>query len=87
MNLTTIPLSELQKLSKIELSYVVDAYQRMENKADFFLKNNFFDKLSGQRRIREMILAGHSAAEIEATWKEDVIRFKAQRKKYLIYPE
>ncbi len=87
VDLTTIPLSELQKLSKIELSYVVDAYQRMENKADFFLKNNFFDKLSGQRRIREMILAGHSAAEIEATWKEDVIRFKAQRKKYLIYPE
>ncbi len=87
VDLTTIPLVDLQKLSKVDMSYVVDAYQRMENKADFFLKNNFFDKLTGQRRIREMVLAGHSAAEIEATWQEDVARFKVQRKKYLIYPE
>lgn len=87
VDLTTIPLTDLQQLSKVDMSFVVDAYQRMENKTDFFQKNNFFDKLTGQHRIREMVLAGHSAAEIEATWKEDVTRFKAQRKKYLIYPE
>ncbi len=87
VDLTGISLSQLQKLSRIDLSYVVDAYRRMEDKESFFLKNRFFDLLTGQRRIREMIVAGHSAAQIEATWKEDVARFRVQRKKYLIYPE
>lgn len=87
VNLTTISIAELQSLAKIDLSYVVDAFQRMEEKESFFLKNKFFDLLTGQRRIREMILAGHSAKEIEATWAEDVQCFREQRKKYLIYPE
>lgn len=87
VDLTGISLSQLQKLSRIDLSYVVDAYRRMKDKESFFLKNRFFDLLTGQRRIREMIVAGHSAAQIEATWKEDVARFRVQRKKYLIYPE
>jgi uncharacterized protein YbbC (DUF1343 family) len=34
-----------------------------------------------------MIRAGKSAEEIKATWKEDVERFKEQRKPYLLYAE
>ncbi len=87
VDLTGISLSQLQKLSRIDLSYVVDAYRRMKDKEQFFLKNKFFDLLTGQRNIRQMILDGHSAQEIEATWKEDTARFREQRRKYLIYPE
>ena len=50
-------------------------------------EGRFFDLLTGQTRIREMIASGASAAEIEASWKDDVERFRQQRKKYLIYPE
>ena len=87
VDLTGVSLSQLQKLSRIDLSYVVDAYRRMKDKEQFFLKNKFFDLLTGQRNIRQMILDGHSAQEIEATWKEDTARFREQRRKYLIYPE
>ena len=87
VDLTGISLSQLQKLSRIDLRYVVDSYRRMKDKEQFFLKNKFFDLLTGQRNIRQMILDGHSAQEIEATWKEDTARFREQRRKYLIYPE
>lgn len=87
VDLTGISIAELQKKAKVDLSYIVDAFQRMDDKENFFLKNRFFDLLTGQRRIREMILSGHSAQQIEATWQEDAKRFRTQRQKYLIYPE
>lgn len=87
VDLTGISLADLQRKSRIDLSYVVDAFRRMKDKEQFFLKNRFFDLLAGQRHIRQMILDGHSAQEIEATWKEDAARFREQRRKYLIYPE
>lgn len=87
VDLTGISLADLQRKARIDLSYVVDAFRRMKDKEQFFLKNKFFDLLTGQRHIRQMILDGHSAQEIEATWKEDAARFREQRRKYLIYPE
>ncbi len=88
VDLRTLDMEELQQLRRIDLSYVVDAYQRFPQKEEFFQRNGrFFDLLTGQTRIREMIAAGTSASEIEASWKEDVEHFKQQRKKYLIYDE
>ena len=88
VDLRALDMGELQQLKRIDLSYLVDAYMRFPQKEEFFQRGgDFFDKLMGQTRIREMIKAGTSAIEIEATWKEDVKRFRQQRKKYLIYPE
>ena len=47
----------------------------------------FFEKLIGRGDIRTMIEQGRSAAEIKATWSDDVKRFKEQRRKYLLYKE
>ena len=87
VDLTGVSVADLQRKARIDLSYVVDAFRRMKDKEQFFLKNKFFDLLTGQRHIRQMILDGHSAQEIEATWKEDAAHFREQRRKYLIYPE
>ena len=46
-----------------------------------------FEKLIGVGYVREMIMAGCSAEEIEARWMEDVEKFKEQRRNYLIYSE
>ena len=46
-----------------------------------------FEKLIGVGYVREMIMSGYSAEEIEACWAEDVAKFKEQRRKYLIYNE
>ena len=72
----------------INLEYVIDAYRNLTKGGhEFYLKNNFFDKLMGTTRVREMIAQGKSADEIKATWQDDVKRFKQQRKPYLLYEE
>lgn len=68
-----------------DLSFVIDAYRRLNIGAEFFTK--FFVKLTGQDYIQEMIMAGKSAEEIRAVWKDDVTRFLTQRKPYLLYEE
>lgn len=72
----------------INLEYVIDAYRDLTAQGkQFYLKSNFFDKLMGRSDIRDMIARGMSAAEIKATWADDVARFRQQRAPYLIYPE
>lgn len=44
-----------------------------------------FDRLAGTDQIRKHVLAGRSAAEIMAPWREQLQRFAAIRQKYLLY--
>jgi uncharacterized protein YbbC (DUF1343 family) len=67
----------------LDLSYVIDAYRNLNLDDHFF--RPFFELLIGNENIRKMIKAGKSADEIKASWKDDVERFKEQRKPYLIY--
>jgi uncharacterized protein YbbC (DUF1343 family) len=69
----------------IDLSYIVAAYHNLALGDKFFTQ--MFEKLIGVGYVREMIMEGHSAEEIEAMWTEDVEKFKEQRRKYLIYNE
>lgn len=69
----------------IDLSYMVEAYHNLAIKEEFF--KPMFEKLIGVSWVREMIMAGCTAEEIEARWKEDVEKFKTQRRKYLLYKE
>lgn len=69
----------------VNLEYVIDAYNNLNIGDKFFTK--FFDLLAGNDTIRHQIESGMTADEIKATWADDIARFKAQRKPYLIYPE
>lgn len=69
----------------LDLSYVIDAYQHTALGEKFFTP--FFEKLIGRGDIRGMIMDGKTAAEIKATWADDVRRFREQRKPYLLYAE
>ena len=69
----------------INLEYVIDAYQNLHMGEKFFTP--FFDKLMGRSDIKQMIMDGKTAAQIKATWSDDVARFKEQRRRYLLYPE
>ena len=85
VDLSTLPYETIWE-GKINLSYVIDAYQclKAQGKAEGFF-TSFFDKLLGQTYVREMIIEGRSETEIRARWKQDVDQFKAKRKKYLLY--
>ena len=67
------------------LEYIIDAYHKTNLGDKFFTP--FFEKLVGVEYIRTMIIEGKTASEIRNRWKDDVTRFKAQRKKYLLYQE
>lgn len=69
----------------IDLSYIIDAYNNLNLDDHFF--RSFFEKLIGVPYVRKMIMEGKSANEIKSVWKDDVEKFKVQRKPYLLYPE
>jgi len=70
-------------LTTINLNWIIEAYKQCPEKEEFF--TNFFDKLAGTDKLRKQIIAGETAREIKATWKEGLEDFKKIRKKYLIY--
>ena len=69
----------------IDLSYLVEAYHNLALGDKFFTP--MFEKLIGVSYVREMIINGHTAQEIESMWASDVEKFKTQRRKYLLYRE
>lgn len=90
-DLRSIPVKRIWK-EKVNVSYVKDAYDNLNRSGlemgdSFFLKNKHFELLVGVGWVRSMIKEGYSASEIEKAWKDDVDRFIAQRKPYLIYPD
>lgn len=67
------------------LEYVIDAYRDLAMGEKFF--KPMFEKLVGVAWVREMIIEGRSAEEIEACWSKDVEHYKVLRRRYLLYEE
>lgn len=84
VDLSNIPDEEIWAKG-IDLSYLIDAYKNLNLDDHFF--RSFFEKLIGVDYVRKMIEDGKSADEIKASWKDDVEKFKIQRKPYLLYKE
>ncbi|CAI8273976.1 MAG: Uncharacterised protein [Cryomorphaceae bacterium] len=72
--------------NEINLSYLIETFEQYNAKGLTFF-NSFFDKLAGSNKLRVMIEAGWSSAEIKETWQLDLEAFKQKRKNYLIYSE
>ncbi|MBO2009005.1 exo-beta-N-acetylmuramidase NamZ domain-containing protein [Hymenobacter negativus] len=83
LNLATAPSRSAD--GGLVLSYLLDFYQQSTDKAHFFGK--YFEELSGTNALRQQVIAGKSEAEIRASWQPGLAKFKALRKKYLLYPE
>lgn len=72
----------------IELSYIINWHNKFKSQDEvFFTRASFMDKLSGTDQLRKAIIAGKSAAQIKQSWQQGLLRFKAQRKDYLLYPD
>ncbi|MDP2688335.1 MAG: DUF1343 domain-containing protein [Aequorivita sp.] len=71
------------RLSKINLEWLIDAYNANGKKKDFF--NSFFVKLAGTDKLQQQIEQGLSAEEIRDSWKDGLASFQKVREKYLIY--
>ena len=76
-------LSKIQVVDKLELKWLLKAYNETDEKSKFF--NSFFTKLAGTKKLQEQIEAGMSEGAIRATWQNDLDKFKTIRKIYEIY--
>ena len=79
---------------KINLSYLLKAYQLFPQKDSFFLRpkkgnpstaDYFFNKLTGNDELMWQIMNGKTEAEIRKSWAPGIEAFKKVRKKYLLY--
>ena len=71
--------------SKLNLSWIIEAYNQLKDKENFF--NNFFVKLSGTKELQRQIENGLSKEEIRNSWKEELDKYKEIRAKYLLYKD
>ena len=76
-------LTKATKVSKLELKWIIKAYNETSDKTKFF--NPFFTKLAGTKKLQQQIEAGISDADIRKSWEKGLKEFKEIRKKYLIY--
>lgn len=72
---------------KINLSYLLFAYNNTVDsiKPQFF--NNFFQNLAGDDQLKKMIIEGKKEDDIRKTWEKDLLIYKEKRRKYLLYED
>ncbi len=82
---TTQPMTIFQD-PQFNIGYLIDAFQNFEaSEEEFFLENNFFEKLAGNAELRQQILNEDSETEIRKSWQTDLKAFIVVREKYLLY--
>ncbi len=78
-----LDLSQTKTLNRLDLNYLIEAYQATADKSTFF--NDFFIKLAGTDKLQKQIETRHTAFEIKKTWVRDLQTYDAMRQAYLIY--
>jgi uncharacterized protein YbbC (DUF1343 family) len=68
---------------EINLDWIISAYKDFPDKSKFF--TSYFDVLAGGPLLREQIEKGMTAAQIHASWKDELQKFARIREKYLLY--
>lgn len=76
-------LSNIPKVTRLELKWLIKAYNETHDKFKFFTP--FFTKLAGTKILQLQIQAGIPEEEIRKSWECGLTAFKEMRKKYLIY--
>jgi uncharacterized protein YbbC (DUF1343 family) len=71
--------------AKLDLSLLLKAYQLYPQKDSFFRAT--FNRLAGSDMLQQQLKDGLTEDAIRASWEPALSRFKAIRKKYLLYPD
>ncbi|MEI8279558.1 MAG: DUF1343 domain-containing protein [Bacteroidota bacterium] len=71
--------------NKVRTFWLSRGYEWYPYKEKYF--NSFFEKLCGNKELREQIEKGVSEEDIRKGWQKDLNNFKQIRKKYLLYKD
>ena len=72
---------------KLNFDWLITAFSSSKNEPYFFLKNGFFNLLTGTYSIRQMIEQGRSESELRLSYRDELKEFNEIRNKYLIYED
>ncbi|MDQ1089666.1 DUF1343 domain-containing protein [Siphonobacter sp. SORGH_AS_1065] len=91
LDLRKVDLRSLRAKGQLNLQWILELYKAYPDKARFFDRSQSaqmgdFDKLAGNRNLRQQIIDGKSEAEIRQSWEPGLTTFRQLRKKYLLYP-
>lgn len=86
-DLSKLEINELRQRKSLDLSYLIEFYKNAPDQANFFLKNNFIEKLAGEADLKRQIIEGKTESEIRQSWQPGLEKFRAIRNKYLMYPD
>jgi len=92
LDLRTYDVGELVKSKKLNLSWIIELYQKSPEKDKFFDRSfsdqiGKFENLSGVDDLRQQIERGASEKEIRASWAPGLAAYKKMRAKYVIYKD
>jgi len=73
--------------SQFSLSYFLMYYHRFTDEKDFISSERWFNLLAGTDQVLKDIRAGKTLDAIEASWEDDLKKYKDTRREYLLYPE
>lgn len=71
--------------ARVSLDWLIDFYAVLPNQGNFFLENNFFNKLAGNDVLMRQIKEGKTQDGIRESWQDDLKTFKQIRQNYLLY--
>lgn len=80
-------MKELQSINELDLSLLIEFYNKLDMGKSFFLSNNFINLLAGTADLKSQIIAGENFETIAEGWTEGIAEFKQIRKKYLLYKD
>jgi len=68
----------------INLVWLIESYNTLKRDS-IVVFNNYFNKLAGNKELKQQIIDGWSEERIKESWQQGLNDFKSIRKKYLIY--
>ena len=71
----------------VSQEHLLDAFlAQAPDRAAFFARPDFFDRLAGTPRLRTMLTAGRRPAAVAAAWAAELRRFETRTRPYRLYP-
>lgn len=76
---------DTQAKHELTLKYLLDYHADIKDDTTFF--RSYINLLSGTKDFKTQVEAGWTEEQIKATWQPGLKKYKAMRKKYLLYPD
>jgi uncharacterized protein YbbC (DUF1343 family) len=79
-----LDLRKTARMDKVDLSWIIEAYNHHTKKEEFFNTKNFTAH-AGTELLQKQIELGLTMEEIRKSWQEDLMAYEVMRKQYLLY--